>query len=159
MQPLRKLGVLKLFLLAVTVGASAPVHAQSHPATAIAEGDVIQPAALVARLGDTAQPTPLVLQVGAHVLYVQGHIPGSQYVGAGSTPDGLKSLRARVSKLAKDFPIVLYCGCCPWSRCPNIGPAYEELRREGYRNVKALYIANDFGTDWVDHGYPVAQGE
>ena len=28
---------------------------------------------------------PLLFQVGSHMLYVQAHIPGSEYLGAGST--------------------------------------------------------------------------
>ena len=68
-------------------------------------------------------------------------------------------LRARVAKLAKDAPIVLYCGCCPWSRCPNIAAAYDALHALGFGNVKVLHIAEDFGTNWVDKGYPVAKGE
>ena len=159
MQRLRTLGAHALVILAFIAGPGPAAHAEHRPAESIAQSDVIQPAALVARLGDSTQRRPLVLQVGAHVLFVQAHIVGSEYVGAGSTDDGLKALRVRVAKIAKDAPIILYCGCCPWTRCPNIAPAYEELHRLGYRNVKALYIANDFGTDWVDHGYPVAQGE
>ena len=29
----------------------------------------------------------------------------------------------------------------------------------GFTNVKVLYLANNFGADWVDKGYPVAKGE
>jgi thiosulfate/3-mercaptopyruvate sulfurtransferase len=28
----------------------------------------------------------------------------------------------------------------------------------GFRNVKALYIADNFGTDWIEKGYPVTRG-
>ena len=102
---------------------------------------------------------PLLFQVGSHMLYAQAHIPGSEYVGAGNTADGLKRLSDRVSKLSKKTSIVLYCGCCPWSHCPNVNPAYEALGKLGFTNVKVLYIANNFGTDWVDKGYPVERGE
>jgi hypothetical protein len=40
-----------------------------------------------------------------------------------------------------------------------VGPAYQELRAMGFTKVKVLYIANNFGADWVDKGYPVAKGE
>jgi len=33
------------------------------------------------------------------------------------------------------------------------------LHSMGYTNVKVVYMANDFGTDWVNKGYPVARGE
>jgi hypothetical protein len=29
----------------------------------------------------------------------------------------------------------------------------------GFTNIKVLYIANNFGADWVDKGYPVAKGD
>jgi hypothetical protein len=28
----------------------------------------------------------------------------------------------------------------------------------GFTNVKVLYLANNFGADWADKGYPVEQG-
>jgi thiosulfate/3-mercaptopyruvate sulfurtransferase len=55
--------------------------------------------------------------------------------------------------------IVLYCGCCPWDHCPNVKPADDTLHAMGFTNVKVLYISNNFGTNWVDKGYPVAKGE
>ncbi len=102
---------------------------------------------------------PLMLQVGSHVLFAQAHIPGSEYVGAGSTPEGLAKLKARVQSLPRDRAIILYCGCCPWGHCPNIKPAFEQLRTLGFRNAKVLYLPMNFGVDWVNKGYPVAKGE
>lgn len=96
-----------------------------------------------------------VLQVGSHTLFTEAHIPGSEYAGAAATPEGLATLQTRVARMQKDAPIVLYCGCCPWGRCPNIRPAYKELRGLGYTNVKVLYLAQNFGTDWANRGFPV----
>jgi hypothetical protein len=101
---------------------------------------------------------PLVLQIGPRSLYDQAHISGAEYVGATSTPEGLDALRVRVKSEPKDKVIVLYCGCCPWNRCPNVHPAYKELRNLGYTNVRVLYIANNFGADWVNKGYPTTKG-
>ncbi len=102
---------------------------------------------------------PLVLQVGSRVMYQQAHIPGADYAGPASTPEGLKLLHDRVAQLNRETLIVIYCGCCPWAKCPNIGPAYHELRRMGFKNVKALYLENSFGADWANRGYPVATGQ
>ena len=134
--------------------AAEPKSAESIPATAL-----IQPAELAAQLRTTSGDKPLMLQVGAHVLYAQAHVPGSEYVGPGGEDSGLKALRERVAKLPKQTPIVIYCGCCPWSHCPNMGAAFDQLHSLGFTHVKALYIADDFGTNWVDMGYPVAKGE
>ncbi len=138
-----------LFLLAI---APVALAADSTNMKTISPADLVQTLA-----GKGAKP--LLFQVGSHMLYLQAHIPGSEYVGAGSTPEGLQSLRQRVSKLPKNADIVLYCGCCPWSHCPNVNPAYETLQKMGFTNVKVLYIANNFGGDWVDKGYPVARGD
>ena len=102
---------------------------------------------------------PLILQVGPHILYQQAHIPGSEYMGQASTSEGLDLLRKRVAQVPKKTAIVLYCGCCPWSHCPNVNPAYDALKDLGFINVKVLYIPNNFGADWVDKKYPVERGD
>lgn len=124
-----------------------------------AEPPLIQPDELVKILRSTAGPRPLVLQVGFYVLYLQAHVPGAEYVGPASSPDGIQKLRQRVEKLKRSTPIVIYCGCCPWYQCPVIHPAYDTLHGMGFTNVKALYIPRNFGVDWLQRGYPVTRGQ
>ena len=107
----------------------------------------------------TAKPKPLILNVGPRSMFTQAHVPGAEYMGAGSSDAGQQKLRERVKSLPKNAAIVIYCGCCPWGHCPNMHPAYQLLNSLGFTNVKAVYIANDFGTDWVNKGYPVAKGD
>jgi hypothetical protein len=102
---------------------------------------------------------PAIFYVGFGVLFKQAHIPGSRYPGPGSSQAGLDALRNAVSALPKTEPIVLYCGCCPWERCPNIKPAWEMLQSAGFTRVKVLYIPKNFGRDWVEKGYPVEAGD
>ena len=128
-------------------------------ATSIPSSQQISPEELVKVLQGPSSQKPLVLHVGPHMLYAQAHIAGSEYVGAGSTEAGLQQLRKRVDPLPRTKFIVLYCGCCPWSHCPNVKPANDALRAMGFTNVKVLYVAGNFGTDWVDKGYPTAKGE
>jgi thiosulfate/3-mercaptopyruvate sulfurtransferase len=71
----------------------------------------------------------------------------------------MEKLRTRAASLAKDTPVVIYCGCCPWSHCPNIRPAYAELKKAGFTSVRVLYLENSFGENWKDKGFPVASGE
>ena len=120
---------------------------------------MLTPEELVKALEAHKGAKPLLFQVGSHMLYVQAHIPESEYLGAGATAEGIQNLRRRANLLPKNAAIVLYCGCCPWSHCPNLNPAYDALRQMGFINVKVLYLANNFGADWVDKGYPVAKGE
>jgi rhodanese-related sulfurtransferase len=156
-QLLRALGSIA-GVLGMALAVPLPVLAAHYPAASIPSADLIQPAALAASLQQASAPQPLILQVGSEVLFQQAHIPGSEYAGAGGQDSGLRRLEQRVSQLRKDAPILLYCGCCPWGHCPNVGAAYHRLRKLGFSAVKALYIADDFGTDWVEKGYPVGTG-
>jgi hypothetical protein len=124
-----------------------------------AEPPLIQPADLVSVLKAPGGPKPLIIQVGFRVLYLQAHIPGSEYIGPASSPEGMAMLRKRVEALPRGTAIVIYCGCCPWNQCPVIHPAYDALRGMGFTNVKALYIPRNFGVDWMQKGYPVARGQ
>ncbi len=113
---------------------------------------------LVNMLKSTSGEKPLVLYVGFRVLYSQAHIPGAENVGPGAQPEGLSNLRKRVESLSRKKLVVIYCGCCPWEHCPNLGPAYQTLHQLGFLRMKALYIANNLGTDWVAKGYPSEKG-
>ncbi len=135
-------------------GAPSPASAFSIPAT-----DLLQPEELNRLLHLQGAKKPLVLQVGSRMLFAQAHIAGSEYVGAGAQPEGLKQLETRVAPLPKNTFIVLYCGCCPWNRCPNIEPAIRLLHNHGFTNVKALYIPTNLGTDWADKGYAIERGQ
>ncbi len=144
---------LSIFLIGISGFLANTVAAQS--ATTIPDSKLIQPAQLNTLLisRDHGQ-LPLILQVGSHTFFAQAHITASQYAGPGSQPAGLDLLEKAVASLPKDKFIVIYCGCCPWNRCPNVGPASKHLTDLGYTNVKVLYMANNFGDDWVSKGYP-----
>ena len=138
---------------------------QSVPSeTALPTDDAIPRSQLItpedlSKLLKSAKQKPIVLQVGPHTLYTQAHISGAEYIGATSGDEGKQKLRDRVQSLPKNFAIVVYCGCCPWSHCPNVHAAYQLLHSLGFTNVKVLYITNNFGADWVNKGYPTAKGE
>ena len=127
-------------------------------ASSLPSSQLMNPDELVKILQSTKGEKPLMIQVGSHVLYTQAHIPGSEYIGPASSEAGLQQLRQSVQTLPRNRAIVLYCGCCPWTHCPNVKPAADALRALGFTNVKVLYIANNFGADWVMKGYPVASG-
>jgi thiosulfate/3-mercaptopyruvate sulfurtransferase len=146
---------LTLLLLSVVCLISTQGIAQWSP---IAPGRLINPEDLV-RLLPSSKEKPLMLQVGSHMLFLQAHIPGSEYAGPAANGSGLQQLRKRVESLPRNKFIVLYCGCCPWNHCPNVKPADDALHSMGFTNVRVLYIADNFGTNWVDKGYPTAKGE
>ena len=132
-----------------------------HAAIALAaeSEETISPEDLVKALKLAKKEQPLVLNVGPRTLYSQAHIPGAEYIAPGSSAQSTAALEARVKNLPHGKFIVLYCGCCPWSRCPNVHPALAQLHAMGFTNVKMLYIADNFGTDWVYKGYPTTKGE
>ncbi|HXY49599.1 MAG TPA: rhodanese-like domain-containing protein [Terriglobales bacterium] len=131
----------------------------AYQATSIPNSQLVQPEELAKILQSPKGERPLLIQVGSHVLYEQAHIPGSEYIGPASREVGLGELRKRVQSLPREKFIVLYCGCCPWSHCPNVKPADDLLLSMGFSNVKVLHIADNFGANWVEKGYPVAKGE
>lgn len=141
-----------------------PTHAAGQfapdpvSATTIPSSHLIQAPELV-RVLHSGEQQPLILQVGSRIFFAEAHIKGSQYAGPGSQPAGLKLLESTVASLPKDRLIVLYCGCCPWTKCPNVGPAYKHLHELGYTNVNVLYLANNFGDDWVAKGYPIDRNQ
>ncbi len=141
-------------LALISVSAVLAFQASSIPASGL-----ISPEELVKILQSTQGEKPLMIQVGSHVLYEQAHIPGSEYIGPASYDSGIQQLHKRVQELPRKKSIVIYCGCCPWSHCPNVKPADDALRAMGFTNVKVLYIPDNFGANWVAKGYPVAKGE
>ena len=98
--------------------------------------------------------TPLVIHVGFPVLYRGAHIAGSEYAGPGSKPEGSNSLKKAVAGQPHNREIVLYCGCCPWDKCPNIRPAFAALHEMGFTHVKVMIVPENLKTDWIDKGYP-----
>ncbi len=121
------------------------------------ESHAIQPADLVKQLSGSDKP--IVVCVGPHALYQGAHVPGAVYHGAAHTDEGIADLKKWAQSVPKSANIVLYCGCCPLTRCPNIHPAFSALQEMDFRNVKVLWLPTDFRTDWISKGYPVEKAQ
>jgi len=149
-----------MFSFLVVLCATGHAYAQQASAAPapIPEAQRVQPEELAKLLQTTGADKPLVFQVGPHVMFAEAHPPGAEYIGAGGLSSGIQALEDRVKTLKHDQFIVLYCGCCPWAKCPNVRPAYEKLTSLGFTRVKVLYIATNFGANWVSKGYPVEKG-
>jgi thiosulfate/3-mercaptopyruvate sulfurtransferase len=143
-------------ILALGLATATAALAQSELAPGSAQ--LLNPEDLLKIIQAPKGEKPLILNVGPSLLFMQAHIPGAEYIGPDSDSQGIGTLRRRVKTLPHNMFIVLYCGCCPWSHCPNVHPAYNELHKLGFTNVKVLYIADNFGTDWVYKGYPTIKG-
>jgi thiosulfate/3-mercaptopyruvate sulfurtransferase len=120
----------------------------------------VSPDVLAQELGsaDSAKK-PTVVCVGFHTLYEGAHIPGAVFRGPGSTPQGIAEIKTWAKDLPRSANIVLYCGCCPLERCPNLKPAFTAMRDVGFSNLRVLLLTQDFNTDWIEKGYPIEKGK
>lgn len=121
--------------------------------------NLITPEDLLKVMQSPDSQKPFILNIGPWLIYRQAHIPDAEFVGGTADKQGLEHLRSRVKSVPHNKAIVLYCGCCPWDHCPNVRPAFKELSALGFSNVKVLYLADSFGTNWVDKGYPTIKGQ
>jgi hypothetical protein len=49
----------------------------------------------------------------------------------------------------------VYCGCCPFEKCPNIRPAFNLMKAMGFSNGKLLNLPTNLKQNWIAKGYPV----
>ncbi len=96
-----------------------------------------------------------IFYVGFPILYKGAHVKTAAFTGPCSQKEGLDLLTSAVKNVPHDAEIIIYCGCCPFVRCPNIRPAYQALKGLGYSHIKVLELATNLHTDWVEKGYPV----
>jgi thiosulfate/3-mercaptopyruvate sulfurtransferase len=122
--------------------------------------ETVEPADLVKELGDPVPANrPTVVFVGPHFLYDGGHIPGASFHGPGSRDEGIADLRKWAEGLSRSANVVLYCGCCPLERCPNVRPAFVAMHDMGFTHLRVLLLPHNFATDWAAKGYPVEKGK
>jgi rhodanese-related sulfurtransferase len=108
------------------------------------------PAVLAAAIADPKAPRPLIFNIGP----VQ-QIKGAISIGPATKPDNLEKLKQQLAKLPKDKEVIIYCGCCPYSRCPNVRPAFEFLKKLKFTNAKLLNLPSNLNDDWISKGYPL----
>ncbi len=113
---------------------------------------LLEPADLARVLNDASSPQPKIYSIGPMPL-----IKNSIDIGSAAERDNLKKLEQDLGNVSKDANIVIYCGCCPFNKCPNIRPAFTLLNEMGFKNHKLLNMPHNIKVDWIDHGYPVSQ--
>jgi len=114
--------------------------------------DLLEPAALAQAL-QSPKP-PVIIAVAFPVLYNSRHIAHAVFAGPGSKPEGLDALKKAAAQYPKNADIVVYCGCCPMTKCPNIRPAYRVLKEMGFTHIRVLDIPANMHTDWYSKNYP-----
>jgi len=139
------------------VAASSASALPSEPWT---DAQTVKPADLVKEMADTKGANkPVVVCSGFHVLYEGAHVPGAVYHGPASKPEGLDDLKKWAQGIPRSSNVVVYCGCCPFDKCPNIRPAFEALRSLGFKRLRVLILPNNFAKDWVEQGYAIEKGK
>ena len=113
---------------------------------------LLEPADLAATINSTTSVKPLIISIGPGA-----SIKSSVAVGPGSEAENLAKLEKLLSKEPKNRAIVIYCGCCPFAKCPNVRPAFTKLNQMGFTNHKLLNLTKNLKTDWIDKDYPVIE--
>ena len=137
-----------------------PTHGQEKKtADPWASSVTMPPGQLAKMLTDKYVSVPSVVFVGFRSLYVGGHVPDASFHGTASTEQGLAELKAWAASLPRSTELVIYCGCCPMDKCPNIRPAYAALSSMGFKKLRVLFLPTSFAVDWADKGYPMQKGK
>lgn len=123
-----------------------PAFGQGYPWK---KEQVLSTAVLAAKI-DSEKDLPLILNVGP-----MKNIKTAVQVGAVNSEEGIEKLKTAVAGIDRNRQTVVYCGCCTYSNCPNIRPAYETLRELGFKDVMVLNIPEGIVPDWSGKGYPM----
>lgn len=108
-------------------------------------------AKLAERINNNQTDNLLVLNIGPDAV-----IKGSVDIGPAQEKESISKLKAYLKDVKKDKEVVIYCGCCPFSRCPNIRPAFRTLTEMGFKNARLLDIPQNIRVDWINKKYPLA---
>lgn len=115
------------------------------------KSQLMEPSKLAALMRLPESQQPVVIDIGP-----AGAIKGARVAGPAHEADGMQSLKAILQTLDKAREVVIYCGCCPFSRCPNVRPAFQTLLDMGFKHPRLLNLAHNLKADWIDQGYPLA---
>jgi thiosulfate/3-mercaptopyruvate sulfurtransferase len=116
---------------------------------------IVQASALAHEFEDRNGAAPTVVYIGFHTLFAGGHIPGATFQGPASTEKGLANLKKWADGLPRTTNLVIYCGCCPFEKCPNVRPAFTALSGMGFKKLRVLVLPTSFVADWADKGFPI----
>jgi len=156
---MKKITLAVLISFLITSLICSTTKAQTSPVTMPAlgtdnpwtENQLMDPSALAYIIQGSKTNKPLILNIGA-----VADIKDAIHIGAVSETENLKKLNNAVHLLPKNTAIVIYCGCCPFTKCPNVRPAFSELQKAGFINVKVLNLPMNLKVNWSSKGYPLA---
>ncbi len=135
-----------LIAIALLFGANAMAQHQAFPWN---KDQLLAPQTLSEKITANETKDMLIICIG-----YQADIPGSVDMGPAGESANLTKLRGYLKHVDKNKEVVIYCGCCPYSKCPNVRPAFNLLKEMGFTNAKLLDLPDNIKTDWLDKGYP-----
>ncbi|MBX3164283.1 MAG: rhodanese-like domain-containing protein [Bacteroidetes bacterium] len=109
-------------------------------------------AELAEKINTNAKDKPIIFNVGP-----MDNIKGAISVGLGTSATVTQQMKNKLSMESKTRGVVIYCGCCSYSNCPNIKPAYDALIGLGFKNTKVLELPENLKPDWVAKDYPMEE--
>lgn len=112
---------------------------------------LIEPAVLAKTLS-SGKDVPMIISVGPGAI-----IPTSIETGMAREPQNLETLKKKLEPISRKKKIVIYCGCCPFGKCPNVRPALALLHEMKFKHYYLLNLPENIKHDWIDKGYPVIQ--
>lgn len=147
-----------LWVLTACLFTTFPTQAQTSPGklsgldkkVVWTPNDLVEPADLAATINKNGTNLPVIFNIGA-----VEDIKGAVHVGAANNPDNLKKLHQLAERLPKNKPVMIYCGCCPFGKCPNVAPAFLDLKKQGLTQVKVLNLPVNLKANWISKGYPL----
>lgn len=147
--------ILSIIAVFITFG----TFAQQFPNNGLAgtndpwsKNQLIQPSQLAALINNPKAAKPLIFNIG-----VVEDIKGAKNMGAASEKENLERFKKELANLPKTTPVVVYCGCCPFEKCPNIRPAFKALQSGGFTKARLLNLPTNIKADWINKGYPLAK--
>ena len=105
---------------------------------------------LADKIATNAKDKPIIFNVGP-----MDNIKGAIAMGPATSVTFADRMKDALAMENKTKAVVVYCGCCSYSSCPNIKPAYDILIAQGFKNAKVLEIPEGIKPDWVAKGYPM----
>jgi len=120
--------------------------------------ETLQPADLAGKLAEKNGTPPTIVYVGFRTLFAGGHIPGASFHGTAASEKGLGEMKKWADGLPRSTNLIIYCGCCPFEKCPNVRPAFAALRGMGFKKLRVLVLPTNLATDWVGKGYRMQTG-
>jgi hypothetical protein len=114
------------------------------------KSQLMEPAVLAAALKLPPRSQPLIIDVGP-----AGVIKNARETGPVHEQKGMQKFTELLKDVPRSREVVIYCGCCPFAKCPNVRPAFQALLDMGFSSPRLLDLSHNLKADWIDKGYPL----